>query len=227
MLIEKLKLPVFDERNFFLHDKHLVFSMLKTSHVKSIHHYVLGPEGSNISQAAEKWSQLNSLDHKTKLIYCDTPEQAVQLSNSEHQPQNISFAWTCAVYFKEHELFFKYVNHGLFFEQFIMKLDCMQLASKKQLKIDCNRIRVSAHPSPAVLLTDFDDSFEIIDAMSNSQAAEMCAKELVDACITTESARHIHNLYKLHEFGSPEMVFFASLPPSSANLLQELLSDIK
>lgn len=167
------------------------------------------------------------MDYKTKFIYCDTPEQAVKLSNSEYQPQSINFAWTCAVYFKEHELFFKYVNHGLFFDQIKMKLDCMQLASKKPLKKAYDRISVSAHPSPAVLLADFDRSFKIIEALSNSQAAEMCAKGLVDACITTESARHIHNLHKLHEFGSPEMVFFASLPPSSANLLQELLSDIK
>lgn len=46
MLIDKLKLPVFDNKIFYLNDKHLVFNMLKTSHVKQILHYVLGPEGS-------------------------------------------------------------------------------------------------------------------------------------------------------------------------------------
>ncbi|MCG7585295.1 hypothetical protein, partial [Photobacterium sp. OFAV2-7] len=62
----------------------------------------------------------------------------------------------------------------------------------------------------------------IIDASSNSDAAKLCAEGKVDACITTESARNIHGLKTVHEFGSPEMLFFASLPPSSSEYLKGL-----
>ncbi|MGF1727781.1 hypothetical protein [Photobacterium nomapromontoriensis] len=228
MSVGALKLPTFSNNLLSIGKSKNVISVFQGNWVTKIKHYVLGPSGSNISQAAQGWSKLHSLCNKHELIYCITPEDAITRSEQEYKRGEINLAWTCAVYFKEHELFFSNHDHALFFDHYRMQLDQMQLACRKNKDLDfLSKITVASHPSPSVLLKHDSAQFSITDATSNSDAARLCADGKVDTCITTESAKKLYDLNTLHEFGSPEMVFFASLPPSSSEYLQELLYELQ
>ncbi|MEE3663753.1 hypothetical protein V2I52_17790 [Brenneria sp. g21c3] len=221
----ELNLPIFSDSLVTFDDANKI---LKSIYVTKLNNYVLGPQGSNISQAALGWSKKNKLALKENIIFCKTPEEAIIRSESEHYQGEVNLAWTCAVYFRQHELFFSNHNHSLFFDQYRMKLDNMQLACKPNQNISLNlKNKIASHPSPSILLKNIESKIEIIDANSNSDAARLCSEGKVNACITTESARKIYGLKSIHEFGSPEMVFFASLPPSSSKYLRELQHEFK
>ncbi|WP_299142907.1 hypothetical protein [uncultured Vibrio sp.] len=188
----------------------------------------MGPKGSNISQAANAWSTKNELIEKENIIFCETPEEALTRSESEYKQGEVNLAWTCAVYFREHELFFSNHDHSLFFDQYKMKLDNMQSVCKLEKKLSLEvATTIASHPSPSVLLRKAGAHISIVDANSNSEAARLCAEGKVEACITTESARKIYGLKTVHEFGSPEMLFFASLPPSSSKYLRGLHNEFR
>jgi hypothetical protein len=61
-------------------------------------------------------------------------------------------------------------------------------------------------------------------ADSNAEAAVRCAAGEAEACITTESARRLYGLVKLHSFGSPEMVFFGGICQRGAELVSQALA---
>ncbi len=218
----EITLPKFPPACELLRNEKCVMETMRSPGVTEINHYVLGPEGTNISQAALRWSEERGMGDKSNLRYCDSPEEAIEKASDEAVRNSVNLAWTCAVYYNEHRLFFNCVDHNLFFAQQRMLLDCMQLVSRQKIDIS-SVVSVATHPSPGALLDAYSNSFSFIHAKSNSHAAQLCRAGIVDAAITTETARRLNKLVKIHEFGSPEMVFFACLPKSSSNHLKELM----
>lgn len=215
-------LPSFPPAGGLLRDEEDVMEIMRSPAVAKINHYVLGPEGTNISQAALRWSEERGMEDKSNLKYCDSPEEAVERASDEAARNNVNLAWTCAVYYNEHRLFFNCVDHSLFFAQQRMLLDCMQLVGRQEIDMS-SVVSVATHPSPGALLDAHSNSFNVIYAKSNAHAAQLCREGIAETAITTETARKLNKLLKIHEFGSPEMVFFACLPKSSSDYLKELM----
>lgn len=200
------------------------------SSVDRIMHFALGPAGTNISQAAMQWSNRMGVSHKTEVVFCDTPEDSVARAREIIEPGVLPIFWTCAVYFRLNELFFR--NTDTFLFQFIevMNLDEMQLAENREAVRRKNAfadqwedtiLTIASHPSPAALMSDscIRSNF-YVRANSNAHAAKICAEGEVEQCITTESARQIYGLVKIHTFGSPAMVFFGGTTLHGIQVLQ-------
>lgn len=76
----ELGLPTFSDSLISFNSANNLF---RSAYVTRLNHYVLGPKGSNISQAANGWSTKNGLTEKENIIFCETPEEAVTRSESE------------------------------------------------------------------------------------------------------------------------------------------------
>ena len=75
-----------------------------------------------------------------------------------------------------------------------------------------------ASPLRFTLLNEIDPKLiEVVEASSNANAAERCARGEADACITTEAARDLYDLVAIKVFGSPDMVFFAGITSSGSS----------
>ena len=182
-----------------------------------IRHFALGPYGTNIEQAARQWSARLEVEDKSKLTMHATPEEALLAARSVEAEGVLPLFWTCAVYFRENQLFFENPDTLPFLVAETMNLDEMQLAMRPGADEFVAGMRVASHLSPAPLLKDA--GVTVIAANSNAAAALMCANGEVDACITTESARRIHGLQQVHSFGSPPMVFFGGTTPHGIAVL--------
>jgi hypothetical protein len=211
-----------------------VKKVLQDPGIKKIICCCLGPKGTNIGQAAEKWASRMGLGEKTKVKFSDTPEAALEIA--EETTSNCSgvlgIFWTCAVYSRESALFFSNPNTLPFFTQEIMPLDTMQLATREGLFAEAQKgnlpidWKIATHPSPQYLVTTKLQN-PVIIANSNSAAARDCAKGKAEACITTEEARKTYDLKTLHVFGSPPMVFFGGITEQGLALVQRIWQDLK
>jgi len=188
---------------------------LRSSSVKKVVCCALGPKGNNIEQAATKWLERVGIARKSEVVLRDTPEECLELARSITEDGVVAVFWTCAVYSRENEFFFGNPDVFPFFFQQEMALDEMQLACKpaNELQVKVHHgfpknWRIASHPSPAPLAKGFG---EIVLRNSNAAAARACANGETELCITTESARQIYELVKLHSFGSPLMVFFGGI----------------
>jgi len=187
--------------------------------------FSLGPEGTNIAQASREWLKKMKLTGKSEVVLCDTPEECLERARMVHDAGVLAVYWTCAVYAHESEFFFGNPDVLPFFFQETMPLDEMQLAT---VAFRVNEVvggcvpstwRISSHPSPQHLLRGLNIR-EIVLVNSNAAAAIHCKEGKSEACITTESARKIHNLHTLHLFGCPPMVFFGGITPDGADLMK-------
>jgi len=197
---------------------------LASNLIRQIRHFALGPEGTNISQACSRWTVRMQIQHKAHTVLCDTPEDSIVAARQLVEPSTLGIFWTCAVYSREMEVFFRNPDTLPFFTQETMALDKMQLATKPALATELNDPcipcdwRIAVHPSPAALLHPHHRNIVFVN--SNAVAAIECAGGRVEACITTESARRRHGLISLHCFGSPEMVFFGGITHAGAELIR-------
>lgn len=189
----------------------------------------LGPEGTNIEQAARLWVKRLKLTHKAEIVLRDTPEESLALARSITEKGVLAVFWTCAVYKNEHRLFFANPDVYPFYFQQEMALDEMQLACKPvdalQINIDVGlpvSWRVASHPSPATLV---DGLAEVVLANSNAAAARDCASGKAELCITTESARKVYGLEKIHSFGSPSMIFFGGVTQHGQEQVESARAD--
>ena len=180
--------------------------ILRNNAFKEIRIFALGPEGTNISQAAYKWAEEEKILNKSKIILCDTPEQEIELSMQMKEKGVLPIFALCAVYYDLCKVFFRHLENYTFLHHYYMQLDHMQLASKKY-NVDTlkKNATVAAHVSPSILLEGTEYVF--IKANSNSAAAKKCALGEVDACITTQRACEIYNLKTINEYGAPNMLF--------------------
>jgi hypothetical protein len=192
--------------------------------IVQIRHFALGPEGTNISQACRRWTARMQIGHKADTVLCDTPEDSIVAARQLADPGALGVFWTCAVYSREMEVFFRNPDTLPFFTQETMALDKMQLATRPALAAELHDSRVpcgwriAVHPSPAALLPPHHRNVVLVN--SNAVAAIDCAAGRVEACITTESARARQGLTSLHCFGSPEMVFFGGITHAGAELIR-------
>lgn len=194
---------------------------LRSPLVRKIHCFALGPEGTNISQACEQWIERVGIGEKTVVCLCETPEISLEMACQIVAEGELGIFWTCAVYYNLHKLFFENPDTLPFFITEVMLLDEMQLAARKEMAASLGEElpiwwKIASHPSPAPL-----SPYPTLKASSNAQAAKLCACGEVEACITTESARQIHDLVKLHSFGSPPMVFFGGITTRGAEVIKK------
>ncbi len=197
---------------------------LASDQIRLIRHFALGPAGTNISQASHRWTLRMQVEHKAHTVLCDTPEDSIVAAREVVEPGALGMFWTCAVYSREMEIFFRNPDTLPFFTQETMPLDQMQLATRPSLAAALGEPRVprdwriAVHSSPAALLPPHHPNVVLVN--SNAAAAVDCAAGRVEACVTTESARSRHGLVSLHCFGSPEMVFFGGITHAGAELMR-------
>jgi hypothetical protein len=194
--------------------------------IKGVICFCLGPEGTNIAQAARRWLRRMGIEAKSKVMLCETPEESLRQARLVVKPGILEVFWTCAVYVNESRFFFTNPDVLAFLFSEVMPLDCMQLATKPRLADEVvggvfpKSWKIASHPSPKHLIEPL--GLEIVLANSNAAAAQCCADEQTEACITTETAKKIHGLVSLHDFGSPPMVFFGGITPHGIGLLTEM-----
>jgi hypothetical protein len=202
--------------------------ILQSDAIKLVICFCLGPEGTNIAQAARRWLSRMGINQKSEIRLRPTPEACLEGAREVKESGVLAVFWTCAVYSKESEFFFTNPDILPFYFQELMDLDSMQLAIRQELlssilggKLPSNW-RVASHPSPQYLVRGLvrGCGWEIILVNSNAAAAQYCAERKSQACITTEAAREIHNLITLHVFGSPPMVFFGGITPRGVQIIK-------
>ncbi len=187
-------------------ESEMVPQLIKSDKVARVKLFALGPEGTNISQAAKLWAEHLRILDKTEMILCATPEDEVEEAMKVDKKGVVPIFALCAVYNDLCKLFFKYGSNYTFLHHFYMRLDKMQLASKKYINETMpNNATIASHYSPSVLLENTE--YNICMADSNAAAARKCFYGETDACITTETARKIYGLNTLKEFGAPSMLF--------------------
>ncbi|NUM24998.1 MAG: hypothetical protein HUU49_00040 [Candidatus Buchananbacteria bacterium] len=215
-------------------------ALLRCDEVSEVRCFVLGPRKiSNIPQACELWLRQNGLEDKAQLVIGERPDHYLLEAQAVHEPGVVPVFWTCAVYGKEKELFFgDAVNTHMFLFSQVMPLDHMQLACLPgKLTLEAVRTicdlellpghwkRLASHPSPKPLLNgllDHNPQTTWVEANSNGFAAEMVKSGQADACITTETARLEQGLERLHDFGTPDMVFFGGVTKHGVELLKRV-----
>ena len=186
--------------------------------------FVLGPEGTNISQAAKLWERsmpIYGLHIEFETVWCKTVDEAIAGARAvtTENPQTLGIFWHCAVYFREAQLVFDNPDLFPFRFQQRMRLDEMQIACRgNPVKQSWSTPRVAVHPSPESLLKPWQGHIKIVPALSNADAAEQCSKQLAEFCVTTKSARQAYGLNCFHSFGSPEMVFFGGVTHAGTRL---------
>lgn len=221
------ELPVFARHGDLPRTTNEARRVLSSSIIRSVRSYALGPEGTNIMQAASRWHDAMGISKKADLISCETPEQAVLFARATEASGVLAVYWTCAVFVRENKVFFDNPDTLPFVFQQTMQLDEMQLASRSEIAGDFDYFsadwRILSHPSPAPLISGL--GCLVINVNSNADAARRCAAGEGEACITTENARRIHGLVTLHSFGSPEMVFFGGICQQGSALLSRAIHE--
>lgn len=220
----QVQLGTFTTSELLPHDEAIIRLTLQSPLVQKIICFALGPRGNNIEQACEQWIDRLKLRHKTEVELGDTPVICLERAREVSEKNTVAIFWTCAVYYDLHNLFFTNPDVLPFFITHVMPLDEMQLATRPEnASFALNgqlptHWSVAAHPSPAPLVRHVFRNLE--KAKSNAHAAQMCSVGAVDACITTETARRLYGLEKIHSFGSPPMVFFGGITAHGARIIR-------
>lgn len=207
-----------------------LISVFQSSAIRRIRCFALGPRGTNIEQACQRWVKITSIDDKTTIELGETPEKCLEMARQVQSPDEVAIFWTCAVYFNLFKLFFENPDTLPFFISYVMRLDEMQLATRQDLvgRVQNGQLpkewKITSHPSPAPLVRN--SGCEIVLVTSNAEAAKRCASGIEDACITTEMARGIYGLAKLHSFGSPPMVFFGGITAHGAEVIRKVYNSL-
>lgn len=216
----QLALPIFAEVRSLPKSDTDKLVALHSPKVDSIVHFCLGPAGTNIQQAARRWSERSGLNHKSAFELTKTPEEAVNLAKAASGGGTLGVAWTCAVYIRENKIFFENPDMLPFFLREEMPLDGMSLAINRATVAEglpeC--ARVASHESPSPLLNGMR-TWRIVLVESNAAAAELCAQGEVEACITTRTAAERTGLVIAHSFGHPIMIFFGGISLEGAKLV--------
>lgn len=199
---------------------HFIEEFLLSLQVSKIIIFVLGPSGNNIEQAAKQWAKNLNLTEKSEFIYCNTPTEELERALQINDPETFPIFVLCAVYNKLNELYFTYEDCYFFMHHYYMPLDEMQLVARKAVKEVPTEWTIASHPSPMPLLQSLKN--KIVEAYSNAHAAMLCAEGFVDACITTEKARKIYSLERIHSFGSPIMLFTFGTTRHGINLINQV-----
>lgn len=211
-------------------DREAIISVLQSPVINKIRCFALGPKGTNIGQACQKWVQNTGIDDKTIIEFGETPEKCLEMARQVQSLDEVAFFWTCAVYYNLFKLFFENPDTLPFFVSYVMLLDEMQLATRQDLvgRVQNGQLpkewKIASHPSPAPLVRNL--GCQVVLVNSNAAAAKSCSAGEIEACITTEAARKIHNLTQLHSFGSPPMVFFGGITAHGAEVIRKVYNSL-
>lgn len=228
-LIRDARLSTFGNPDMLPDCPEVTKRLLNSHRIELIRSFPLGPEGTNIQRASELWLRKNGIEAKSVTQLCATPEAAIEEARRVQNSGELAVFWTCAVFLREHQVFFRNPDLYPFFSQVTMQLDDMQLSTRPEV---CGQIigsqvpdhwTVLSHPSPLPLLENVPVAIEL--ANSNADAAVRCRNGEAEACITTQSACKINGLVTLHRFGRPNMVFFAGITQHGASLLNQILME--
>lgn len=192
-------------------DENSIPELLNNPQIREIRLFILGPEGTNISKAAHEWANKYNLYSKTTFVFCNSPLEEVEKAKEVEEYGVFSIYVLCAVYNRLYELFFNNLDEYFFIHHHYMKLDNMQLASKKYKTYkefsELSDLTVLSHKSPSVLMYMLNCNIKCIESLSNSEAAKRCSENEAAACITTQTAAGIYKLNTLKKFVSPVMLF--------------------
>ncbi|MCY6355334.1 prephenate dehydratase domain-containing protein [Clostridium sp. ZS2-4] len=186
------------------YDEKEINSILRDDYIQKIYVFALGPEGTNISQAAEKWIVDKELSNKAEIILCSSPEEAIEKAKEISHSRILPVFTLCAVYNKLFELYFSNTDSYFFMDHIYMKLDNMIIATNEYQ--DKDKYKIFSHPSPSILVDNLEN-IEVVYSNSNAFAAQRCKEEIGELCITTESARVFNGLKAVHCIGAPVMLF--------------------
>ncbi len=227
MAILNLQLPRFISADFLPTDSEEISRVLKSPQIRKIICCALGPLGNNIEQACQKWLRNMKITNKTEVRLYYTPRICLAEARKIMESGVLAIFWTCAVYYELNCFFFENPDVLPFFVMITEPLDEMQLATREDnlrmfsQGVIPNGCKVASHPSPAPLLKGYP--VLVTWANSNADAAQICARGEVDACITTEKARQLNNLVSIHVFGSPPMVFFGGITAHGVALIRSCM----
>lgn len=205
--------------------------VFRSYYIKKVTCFVLGPDGTNMVQASKKWIEEMRIGAKTEIVLCKTPEESIEKARGITEDGHVGIFWTCAVYNCLCNVFFQNPDTLTFFIEEVMYLDEMQLAIRQGEETEIkkgiipNNWVISSHPSPASLVEGLGCKVEL--TTSNAEAAKICANGGAEACITTESARKIHDLVALHKFGSPKMIFFGGMTVHGVEIISKAYQEYK
>src|SRR5260370_490345 len=90
---------------------------LAASKVTAVTCFALGPEGTNIAQAARCWIRKMRVGPKATVLLCKTPEESIDAARGVTVPGELALYWTCAVYYRQNEVFFQNSDTFPFFTQ--------------------------------------------------------------------------------------------------------------
>ncbi|MEU6895336.1 bacilysin biosynthesis protein BacA [Streptomyces sp. NPDC046557] len=161
-------------------------------HVRHLH--TLGPHGTNLEAASHEWLRRRGIDGTVDLH--SSLESALDAVPSDGQHALTA----CAVYPALHTLVFGNLHRLRMIDSFVMPTHNMVLATTGTPRPRT----VASHPAPTRLIPQGAD---VVEVLSNSQAAIDCASGLVDGCITTIVAARARQLRVVQDFGPVPMVF--------------------
>ncbi|MCX2180712.1 bacilysin biosynthesis protein BacA [Streptomyces sp. SKN60] len=164
------------------------------------HLHTLGPHGTNLEAASHEWLRRRGVTDGSVTLHASIEEAL------EAVPDDGRHALTaCAVYPALHTLVFANLHRLHMIDSFVMPTHNMVLASRGT---DTPAV-VASHPAPQGLVRPAlaPAGVEVLEVLSNSQAAIDCAEGRVDGCITTIVAAERHGLRVIRDFGPVPMVF--------------------
>jgi prephenate dehydratase len=160
----------------------------------------LGPQGTNCEAAAKHYVRNNALD--ADVVLHSTLEEAI--GDVLDEPRSALLG--CVVYPDLHNLVFPYLRTMVLADMFLFNTFNMVLATRPGVSVFD---RVASHPAPQSLVSD---TYPVILATSNAEAARMCRAGKVDACITTLPASRDCGLEVVEDFGEVPMGFTIHVP---------------
>ncbi len=207
-------------------DDGLTWSALASSSVSAVPVHGLGPLGTNIARACERFVANAGLGTKSTVTIHGRgvePLEYAALAASQVQPSVLPLHVECAVFYDLKALFEQRRAESVFAAHLYMELDSMQLAIRPGARAPgpLSNLRVASHPSPSGLAAPLLlEGAELVTASSNADAAERVRGGSADVCVTTESGRRRAGLDTVHVFGSPTMLFTIGTPLGREALAQ-------
>lgn len=204
---------------------------LHSDRVSEVLIHALGPQGTNISQAAQLYVDQHDLNKKAKVTVHGRgvePMEYAQIAADEVKEGVIPIHIECAVYYNMGRLFEQRPKEMVFADHHYMPLDTMQFASNIPVSSlqQMDEIRIATHPSPKPLIKPWEDLgwAKWVKASSNSEAAQMVLDGAAHACVTTEQSLRNFDWkpQSQHKFGCPMMIFTFATPLNPDQLRQYL-----
>lgn len=169
--------------------------------------HTLGPTGTNCEAAARHWLATNGYPEDHIELH---PTLEVAAEAVIGRPGHVLLG--CIVYPELNHLVFQNLGTMRLVDCFIIPTHSMVVAGD----MGSERPLVASHPAPVNLLDAWSPEVQLVT--SNAEAALVCARGEVDACVTTSVAAAAAGLPIVKDFG-PVPMGFSIHAPSTADVL--------